>query len=59
MINTRSAWLLKLKKLIKMKYQIIGTDGFVYGQFPNKLCASLAFKGMSTMLDEIRIVEVN
>lgn len=42
-----------------MKYQIIGTDGFVYGQFPTKLCAKLALKGISTMLDDLIIKEVN
>jgi len=41
-----------------MKYQIIGTDGFVYGTFPTKICANLALKGMLTMLDNLKIEEI-
>ena len=36
-----------------LQYCIIGSDGFVYGVFPTKICASLALKGMSTMLDDL------
>lgn len=38
-----------------MQYCIIGTDGFVYGTFPSHIAASLALKGMSTMLDGLVI----
>lgn len=38
-----------------MQYCIIGTDGFVYGTFPTHIAASLALKGMSTMLDGLVI----
>jgi hypothetical protein len=38
-----------------MQYCIIGTDGYIYGVFPTHIAASLAFKGMSTMLDNLVI----
>jgi hypothetical protein len=41
-----------------MQYSIIGSDGFVYGKFPTKICATLALEGMSTMLDNLTIKEI-
>ncbi len=41
-----------------MKYQIVDSSMFIYGQFPNKTCANLALKGLSTMLDNLIIIEV-
>jgi len=38
-----------------MHYSIIGSDGSVYGIFPSHIAASLALKGMSTMLDDLVI----
>lgn len=40
-----------------MKYIITDESGFVYGQFPTKLCANLALKGMSTFMDNLVIKE--
>jgi hypothetical protein len=37
------------------KYCLIGTGGDVYGTFPTEVCASLALKGMKTMIDDIVI----
>jgi hypothetical protein len=42
-----------------MKFIITDSTEFIYGQFPTKICASLALKGMSTMLDDLIIKEVN
>lgn len=41
-----------------MKYYITDESGFIYGEFPNKQCANLALKGMSTILDDLFIEEV-
>lgn len=41
-----------------MEFQIIGQDNFIYGLFPTKTCANLALKGMSAMLDGIRVEKI-
>jgi hypothetical protein len=42
-----------------MKYQIADKTGSVYGLFPSFIAASLALKGLSTMLDDLVIKEIN
>jgi hypothetical protein len=42
-----------------MNYQIIGIkDNYVYGEFPTKMCASLALKGMLTFMDGIEVRKI-
>jgi hypothetical protein len=41
-----------------MKYLITDASGYIYGKFPNKICAELALKSMSNMLDNLIIKEL-
>ena len=41
-----------------MQYQIIDETGYVYGQFPTRLCAQLALKGFQQLMTNFKIIVV-
>ena len=41
-----------------MNFRIVDSEGFVYGQFPTRILASLALKGMLTFLDNFETFKI-